>query len=635
MVYEASAFDALNKSKPFDLSIYHQGNNPFHEYIYKQALQHPGLVVFHEHCLHHLIAWQTLGRDDEDAYRDEMFLAYGRRGSEIADMRARDVGSEYQQFVLPLNRRLVSRSLGIIVHNPYAASQLEASRSGLPPVEIIPHHLSPRVFELDKWDRMECRRHLGIPDDKWVVASLGFVTQSKRIPVLLNAFKHLLDVVPNAFCLIAGEDHWKWSVAPMLGELGIEEQSRITGYIDEIDFFRYLKAADVVVNLRYPTAGETSGTLIRTLGAGKPVIVSDFGQFADFPEEICLKVAPGENEERDLYSALRKLAYRPLLRETLGRKAAEYIREDCEIGKSAAHYLAFAERIIGEGHERRQPARPVAWIVPPRSSETITLDRIEALEYLRGFFDRDQAATGYIGRHGQRIIRTVELLPPAAPGARLLELSSYLQMTPLIKRYGHYEEIAVTNWWPIGDGDPREKVQRVTHSITGEELSLPMQNVNVERDRFPYADGHFDVALCCELIEHLQEDPIHMLAELNRVLKWGGLLILTTPNVASAFSIQEMLAGSSPYIYGSYNVGGRGDRHSREYTPKDVRLALESAGFKIERLFTEDLWHEPDAQFIEWLNRSGASTELRGDNIFAVARKASEQIDRYPASLYD
>ena len=88
----------------------------------------------------------------------------------------------------------------------------------------------------------------------------------------------------------------------MLGELGIQEQSRITGYIDEIDFFRYLKAADVVVNLRYPTAGETSGTLIRTLGAGKPVIVSDFGQFADFPEDICLKVAPGENEERDLYS---------------------------------------------------------------------------------------------------------------------------------------------------------------------------------------------------------------------------------------------------------------------------------------------------------------------------------------------
>ncbi len=48
--------------------------------------------------------------------------------------------------------------------------------------------------------------------------------------------------------------------------------------------------------------------------------------------------------------------------------------------------------------------------------------------------------------------------------------------------------------------------------------------------------SHFDVALCCELIEHLAEDPMHMLLELNRVLRWGGLLILTTPNIASAFS---------------------------------------------------------------------------------------------------
>src|SRR5262245_29100643 len=94
-VHEASAFDGLNENGRFDLCIYHQRNNPFHEYIYNRAVQDPGLVVLHEHCLHHLIAWQTLGRNDEEGYRDEMFLAYGRRGGEIADMRARDVGSEY------------------------------------------------------------------------------------------------------------------------------------------------------------------------------------------------------------------------------------------------------------------------------------------------------------------------------------------------------------------------------------------------------------------------------------------------------------------------------------------------------------------------------------------------------------
>ena len=126
-----------------------------------------------------------------------------------------------------------------------------------------------------------------------------------------------------------------------------------------------------------------------------------------------------------------------------------------------------------------------------------------------------------------------------------------------------------------------------------------------------------------------------MLIELNRVLRWGGLVIVTTPNIASAFSIQEAMAGSSPYIYGSYNTRSRADRHSREYTPKDVRLALEAAGFKVVTLFTENLWHQTDEGFLRSLDHTGVPRELRGDNIFAVGRKMSQEIERYPDRLYD
>ena len=126
-----------------------------------------------------------------------------------------------------------------------------------------------------------------------------------------------------------------------------------------------------------------------------------------------------------------------------------------------------------------------------------------------------------------------------------------------------------------------------------------------------------------------------MLLELNRVLKWGGLVVLTTPNIASAFSIKEAMAGSSPYIYGSYNLKSRADRHSREYTPSDVRLILEASGFKVIKLFSEDLWHETDERFLEWLDHTGVPRSLRGDNIFAVGRKLSEQFDRFPELIYD
>jgi SAM-dependent methyltransferase len=213
-----------------------------------------------------------------------------------------------------------------------------------------------------------------------------------------------------------------------------------------------------------------------------------------------------------------------------------------------------------------------------------------------------------------------------------LELSSYLQMTPLIKRHGRYGKIVLTNWWK---GDTRSQLQTVTNLTTGETLSFDMLNVDVERDRFPFPDEHFDVALCCELIEHLTTDPMHMLIELNRVLKWGGLLIVTTPNIASAFSLGKALSGNSPYVYGEYNPKSPGDRHSREYTPNDIKIALNAAGFKVVKLFTKNLWVETDEAFLQWLDQTTVPRELRGDNIFAVGRKLSTQFDRYPDGLYD
>lgn len=635
-VYYAIHFDEINRQNPFDLCIYHQGNNPHHEFIYERALKTPGLLVLHEHCLHHLIAWRTLGRKDEDAYWNELFYSYGRLGARVAEMRELGVGSEYQQFLMPLNRRLVANSLGIITHNAYAASQLEGQLEGInasTPIEIIPHHLSPKVYELDAMDAGECRRSLGIPDDAWVMASLGFVTQSKRIPTVLAAFKRLLAVVPNAMYLIVGEDHWRWSVAPLIEEMGLGDRVRITGYTTEKDFFRYLKAVDVIVNLRFPTAGETSGTLIRALGAGKPVIVSDFGQFGELPDDVCLKVSAGPDEEKELYSRLRALAYRPTLREQISRRASEWIRSENEISRCAARYLDFAERIVKSGNRSKPKLRTHQ--LDFKEPETIALDHEEALKYVEGFFASDPNATGYLQKHGRRIIETVELVPVGDENKRLLELSSYLQMTPLIKRQGSYGEIVITNWWR---GESRRQLQTIKHATTGEQMSFDMLNVDVERERFPFPDEYFDVALCCELIEHLTADPMHMLIELNRVLKWGGLLIVTTPNIASAFSLGKALSGNSPYIYGEYNPKSPGDRHSREYAPSEIKLALNAAGFKVVKLFTKDLWAQTDEAFLRWLEQTGGPNvprELRGDNIFAVGRKLSTQFDRFPDGLYD
>jgi hypothetical protein len=501
-------------------------------------------------------------------------------------------------------------------------------------VEIIPHHLAPKAYELDRMDKAECRRVLGIPEDAWVVATFGYVTQSKRIPIALGAFQRLLRHAPNAMFLVVGEDHWRWSVKPLIDEMKLGDRARLTGYTSEQDFFRYLKAVDVVVNLRYPTAGETSGTLIRALGSGAAVIVTDFGQFAELPDDVCLKVPATENEERELYLRLRALTERRELRDRLSRRAVEWTREECEIRRCAARYLDFIERVV-ERRDRRNP-RPLPAQAACRTefedAPMMRFDGDEALEYAGQFYDSDPKVAGYIKLHRRRLVRTMELVPAGDKDKRLLDLSSYLQMPIIAKRYGNYGEVAATNLW---EGEEPEKMTTLRHSTTGETFSIMIKKVDAERDRYPFPDDYFDVALCCELIEHLREDPMHMLVELNRVLKWGGLLIVTTPNITSAFSVQEALAGKSPNIFNMYCIASPADRHNREYTPTDMRVALEAAGFKVVKLFTENAWHETDEEFLRWLDRTGVPRELRGDNIFAVGRKQSSQIERYPHDLYE
>ena len=91
-------------------------------------------------------------------------------------------------------------------------------------------------------------------------------------------------------------------------------------------------------------------------------------------------------------------------------------------------------------------------------------------------------------------------------------------------------------------------------------------------ERFPFADGAFDVIWCSEVLEHLF-DPRFALGEMRRVMKAGGLLLLTVPyhgrlkNVLIAlFKWDEHFAPSNP--------------HLRFFTKNTLRDLTRAAGFE-------------------------------------------------------
>jgi len=262
----------------------------------------------------------------------------------------------------------------------------------------------------------------------------------------------------------------------------------------------------------------------------------------------------------------------------------------------------------------------------------------DIVRFVRAMDFPDEAARQYTEIHLRRIGRTLELVPLPHSSGRVLELGAYMQMTPALQCVLGYAEVRGAYFGPLGRVDEK--------SITsgGREIFRCFVDLfNAEKDRYPYEDGHFETVLACEIFEHLIHDPMHLLIEANRILEDQGTLILTTPNVASYTAVARVLEQSgNPQVYSKY-ADPRGEYaeteipHVREYTPRELSEAIESAGFEVVSLSTEVApGYENEERIQKLLEKLHYPTDLRGEQMFCVARKrAGKPIVRYPQFLYE
>ncbi len=161
---------------------------------------------------------------------------------------------------------------------------------------------------------------------------------------------------------------------------------------------------------------------------------------------------------------------------------------------------------------------------------------------------------------------------------------------------------------------------------------LKILAIDYEKDPFPHEDESKDGILLSEVIEHFVIDPMFCLIEINRILKPGGFLILTTPNAASWFSIYQALQQKHPNRWPVYAGAGHKERnhiHSREYLVSELKVLLEAAGFDCCEATTQDYGIAP-----EFCPIPGYSVDNRGETIFIKAIKSGEPKMRYTKPVY-
>jgi glycosyltransferase involved in cell wall biosynthesis/SAM-dependent methyltransferase len=607
--------------------LYQLGNNPHHIFVYEAALAHPGVVVLHEGNLHHLIADMTIRRGDWDAYLRELEISGGPEALEFAKRHVRTL-ERGPQYEIPMLRTILDRSRAVIVHSD-AVGKVVRENGFQGPVGKIPHGAW-----IAQVDRMAYRARLGLDERTPLIGIFGFLKPYKRITESLRAFRRLIRVVPEARLILVGEAHPELPLHSTIASLGLSAHTRHIEFAPIEDFNGYMAACDVVLNLRYPTVGESSGTLLRALGMGKAVVVSDVGSFREYPDEICLKTPVDASEEDHLFEYMNLLVSRPVVARALGARAAAWVSKECSWEVVARRYADFLEavakgNVVGAEFDAPAAAAPCS---QPQQTET----RVEVPpEYIESWAPAADGSRDYVESHLSRLERTLAITPPGGPEDRVLEMGVYLQITPALKTRLGYGEVRGCYFGKAGGTHRREAT-----SESGETFECTVDLFDAEKDPFPYSDGSFSTVLCCELLEHLTADPLHMMAEINRILKAGGHLVLTTPNLASLRALAGILQGFHPQLFSAYIQPRNGvvdARHAREYTPIELRKLMEDSGFEVTLLETGPFREEPKPEFA-WvehlLTRYFLSTELRGEGLYVVGRKTGPVRERYPSWLY-
>lgn len=233
--------------------------------------------------------------------------------------------------------------------------------------------------------------------------------------------------------------------------------------------------------------------------------------------------------------------------------------------------------------------------------------------------------------------RFQELVPRPADGETLLvDIGCY---QPAI---GYYSALGWRNVLGVAKEEGECSADSAYRTKQGTNAKIVI--VDAETQSIPLEEASADVVLMMEVIEHFGLDPMHAMAEANRVLKHTGLLVLSTPNAASFGNLRRIIGGRGPF--GGLEFSGFStNRHNRIYDANELCQVLAAAGFALEdctsrtyrqgrlgwrtRLF-ETSWKWRDSQI---RIRTGRQVE-RGDYLCIRARKCGPLVERFPRVLY-
>lgn len=320
----------------FDRILYHFGNSPFHSHMFELLSDYPGVVVLHDFFLSNVISYRDAIGETPHGWARALLESHGWKA--VVD-RFQSAEPDDVVWAYPSNLHVLRNALGVVVHADYSRQLAQEwyGDQAADDWQLIPLMRK----EADDIDRMEARRALGIEEDAFVVCSFGLLGPHKLNHRLIAAWlASPLAKNPQCHLVFVGENHggdYGSKVKRSIRAAKDSDRIRITGWVDTATFRRWLGAADVGVQLRTLSRGETSAAVLDCMNYGLATIVNANGSMAELDQEA-VWILPDEFDDDQLVDALTTLWTDKQSRIDRGRKAREVIARRHSPPQCAAMY---------------------------------------------------------------------------------------------------------------------------------------------------------------------------------------------------------------------------------------------------------------------------------------------------------
>jgi glycosyltransferase involved in cell wall biosynthesis len=319
--------------------IYHFGNNPMHAFMFELLEEIAGVVVLHDFYLSDVQWYCQVHGVKPDVWVNELYQGHGYKA--VADFYRDGVHSTLSKY--PGSLGVINKALGVIVHSNYSESLARQWYGERARCSVIPLLRVPAM----NLDREHARAALGLSSDDFVVCSFGFMGKTKLNHRLLAAWEgsSLLRQDANCKLFFVGQNeasNYGQDIERHLKKRQQASSASIVGWTDALTYELYLAAADVGVQLRELSRGETSAAVLDCLNYGLATVINANGGMADLPDDVLVKLED-DFSDAQLTQALEWLRTEPAARASLGNLAATYVR--------SAHAPAFCAQRYFENIE--------------------------------------------------------------------------------------------------------------------------------------------------------------------------------------------------------------------------------------------------------------------------------------------